>query len=115
MNYKKNIVSYVRVSQEDKDSNDDFSCSIHNQLALIKSYAKSIGLLIDKEYIDDGYSGTNFDRPGFLKLKDDIDNGTIEMVITKDISRLGRNFIETIYYISEYFVIIKRQWYKLNH
>lgn len=104
MNYKKNIVSYVRVSREDRDNNGHFSCSINNQLNLIKSYVQSIGLSIDKEYIDDGYSGISFDRPGFNSLKEDIDKGIIEMVITKDISRLGRNFIETIYYISEYFV-----------
>lgn len=104
MNHKRNIVSYVRISKEDRDRNDHFSSSINNQLKLIKSYAKSMGVVIDKEYIDDGYSGISFDRPGFLSLKEDIEKGIIEMVITKDISRLGRNFIETIYYIDEYFV-----------
>ena len=97
------VVAYVRLSQEDIDKHNDFSESIYNQIGLIKSYAKSMGLIIDKEYIDDGYSGTNFNRPGFENLIDDIENGTVGVIITKDMSRLGRNFLETAYYISEYF------------
>lgn len=100
---KELVVAYVRLSQEDYDKSERFSSSIYNQIGFIKSYAKSMGLSIDKEYIDDGYSGTNYDRPGFEKLKDDIENGLIDVIITKDMSRLGRNFIETAYYIGEYF------------
>lgn len=96
-------VAYGRLSIEDLKKENDFSSSIYNQLGFIKSYAKSMGLSIDKEYIDDGYSGINFDRPGFEQLKDDIEKGLIGVVITKDLSRLGRDFIETAYYISEYF------------
>lgn len=96
-------VAYVRLSQEDLNKLRGFSTSIYNQLDLIKSYAKSMGLRVDKEYIDDGYSGTNFDRPGFEELMNDIEKGLVNIVITKDMSRLGRNFIETAYYISEYF------------
>ncbi len=100
---KKLTVAYVRLSQEDMNKLKDFSESIYNQIGIIKSYAKSMGLKVDKEYIDDGFSGTNFDRPGFEKLIDDIEKGIIGVIITKDMSRLGRNFIETAYYISEYF------------
>jgi len=96
-------VAYVRLSQEDMNKLKDFSESIYNQIGLIKSYAKTMNLNIDKEYIDDGFSGTNFDRPGFEKLIDDIEKGIVGVIITKDMSRLGRNFIETAYYISEYF------------
>lgn len=96
-------VAYGRLSQEDINKLKEFSSSIYNQLAIIKSYTKEMGLYIDKEYIDDGYSGANFDRPAFEKLKDDIESGMVGTVITKDISRLGRNFIETAYYIGEYF------------
>ena len=96
-------VAYVRLSQEDLNKLSGFSTSIYNQLGLIKSYAKSMSLKVDKEYIDDGYSGTNFDRPGFEELINDIEKGLVNVVITKDMSRLGRNFIETAYYISEYF------------
>jgi len=100
---KKLTVAYVRLSQEDVKKTKSFSESIYNQLGLIKTYAKSMDLSIDKEYIDDGFSGMSFDRPGFNELLDDIEKGVVGAVITKDLSRLGRNFIETAYYISEYF------------
>ena len=103
MDNVKLITAYVRLSQEDLNKSKDFSESIYNQLAFIKSYAKTMGLEIEKEYIDDGYSGMNFDRPGFEDLKNDIDKGIVGTIITKDMSRLGRNFIETAYYISDYF------------
>ncbi len=97
------IVSYGRLSQEDFVKESEYSSSIYNQLGFIKSYARSMNLVVDREYIDDGYSGITFDRPGFKRLKEDIENGLIGTVITKDMSRLGRNFLETAYYISEYF------------
>lgn len=103
MKNKRFIVAYGRLSQEESDKLKKYSSSIYNQLELVKSYAISIGLSIDKEYIDDGYSGINFDRPGFESLKEDIENEFVSTVITKDLSRLGRNFLETAYYISEYF------------
>ena len=52
---------------------------------------------------DDGYTGTNFDRPDFKRMLDDINNGKINLVITKDLSRLGRDYIETGMYIEKYF------------
>ncbi len=103
MNNNGLVVAYLRLSEEDLKKEKEYSESIYNQLGCIKSYAKSMGLNIDREYIDDGYSGVNFDRPAFENLKNDIDNHLISIVITKDMSRLGRNFIDTAYYISEYF------------
>ena len=103
MNDKGLTVAYVRLSEEDQNKQKDYSESIYNQISLIKSYAKSMGMKISKEYIDDGYTGINFDRPSFEQMKDDIISGLISCVITKDMSRLGRNFIETAYYISEFF------------
>jgi len=78
--------------------------SIINQREFLTKYVKSQTNweLVDI-YIDDGYSGVSFDIPAFEKLKDDIESGSIGTVITKDMSRLGRNFIETAYYIGEYF------------
>lgn len=96
-------VAYVRLSEEDLEKKWEHSVSIYNQLSLIKDYAKQMNFSIDKQYIDDGYSGIYFDRPGFEKLIEDIEAGKISTVITKDISRLGREFIDTAYYISEYF------------
>ena len=67
-------VAYVRLSKEDINKFNEFSSSIYNQLAIIQSYTSGIGLHIDKEYIDDGYSGVNFDRPAFEKkiLKEEL-------------------------------------------
>jgi len=99
-----NVGVYIRLSKEDsyKSSNNE-SESIKNQRKLIYSYLKENKLKLYKEYIDDGYTGTNFDRPGFKSLIQDIQEGKINMIITKDLSRLGRDYIKTGYYIEEYF------------
>jgi len=65
-------VAYVRLSEEDLEKKGEYSVSIYNQLSLIKDYAKQMNFSIDKQYIDDGYSGIYFDRPGFEKLIEDI-------------------------------------------
>jgi len=99
------VVAYVRLSVEDqgKISRLEASQSIKHQLDIIRDYAKKYGYIIEKEYIDDGYSGIYFDRPAFDELLNDIEAGLVSMVITKDISRLGREFIDTTYYASIYF------------
>ena len=112
---EKYICAYVRISSEDKlKSKIELSQSIYNQLSVIKMFAKNIGLTINKEYIDDGYSGINFDRPGFEKLKEDIEKNKVAVIITKDFSRLGRNFIETAYYITEYFEKYNIRYISIN-
>lgn len=103
MNKEKMVVAYTRLSEDDIVKDGNYSKSIYNQLNEIKEFAKRLGLTIDKEYIDDGYSGINFDRPAFEKMKQAIEEEKIAIIITKDMSRLGREFIETAYYISEYF------------
>lgn len=69
----------------------------------MQRYVKENNLTQVKEYVDDGISGTTFDRPGFNNMIQDIENGTINMVITKDLSRLGRDYIKTGHYIENYF------------
>lgn len=69
----------------------------------MQRYVSENNLALIKEYVDDGISGTTFDRPGFNKMLQDIENGTINMVITKDLSRLGRDYIKTGHYIENYF------------
>ena len=98
-NYK--IAAYIRLSKEDEKNKE--SESVANQRNLIKEYLNHHNLNLKEEYIDDGYTGTNFDRPAFNKLIQDIENKQINMVITKDLSRLGRNYIKSGYYIEEYF------------
>ena len=79
------------------------SASIMNQISYIENYAKSISLVVNKNYIDDGYSGINYDRPAFEEMLKDIKKGKVNTVITKDFSRLGREYIETGYYITKLF------------
>lgn len=69
----------------------------------MQRYVKENNLTLVKEYVDDGISGTTFDRPGFNRMLTDIENKTINMVITKDLSRLGRDYIKTGHYIENYF------------
>lgn len=92
---------YIRLSREDGD--DLESESVINQKALLHEYLKRNRLSFVDEYIDDGYSGGNFNRPGFKKLIEDIESGLINCVITKDLSRLGRDHIDTGRYIERYF------------
>lgn len=93
---------YCRLSKDDDDRDGD-SSSIKTQKALLERYCKDHNYLIYDYYVDDGYSGLNFDRPDFKRLLSDIDNGSINMVITKDLSRLGRDYIQTGYYSEIYF------------
>lgn len=69
----------------------------------MQRYVKENNLTLVKEYVDDGISGTTFDRPAFNEMIQDIEIGTINMVITKDLSRLGRDYIKTGHYIENYF------------
>lgn len=90
------------MSREDDDKVLE-SESITNQKSLLLQYVKENNLRIYDIYIDDGYSGTNFDRPDFNRLLNDIESGKINMVITKDMSRLGRDYIGTGNLIEKYF------------
>lgn len=93
---------YIRLSREDDDKTLE-SESITNQKSLLLQYVKENNLRVYDIYIDDGYSGTNFDRPNFNRLLNDIELGKINMVITKDMSRLGRDYIGTGNLIEKYF------------
>ncbi|CDE24384.1 putative uncharacterized protein [Clostridium sp. CAG:440] len=92
---------YIRLSKEDGDREE--SESVVNQRKILKAYAKENKYKIYGEYIDDGYTGTNFNRPDFKRMINDIENKRINMVITKSLSRLGRDYIETGRYIETYF------------
>ena len=93
---------YIRLSREDENKTD-VSESITNQKSLLLQYVKENNLRVYDIYIDDGYSGTTFDRPGFNRLIRDCENKLVNMVITKDMSRLGRDYIKTGYYLEKYF------------
>ena len=102
MNYNAGI--YIRLSQEDKNKKyESDSESIINQKEILKDYCLKNRFNLIDEYVDDGYSGTNFDRPGFIRLIEDIKNKKINLVVVKDLSRLGRDHVMTGYYIETYF------------
>ncbi|MBE6144520.1 MAG: recombinase family protein [Firmicutes bacterium] len=99
-----NVGIYIRLSQEDKDKKyESDSESVINQKELLKSYVKNNNFNLSGEYVDDGYSGTNFDRPGFQKMLEDIKKKKINCVIVKDLSRFGRDHVMTGYYIETFF------------
>ena len=85
-----NVGLYIRLSKEDgdKEDNERNSESVLNQKSLLLNYVKENNLNLVDIYIDDGYSGLGFDRPAFNRMLDDIENKRINMVITKDLSRL---------------------------
>ncbi len=93
---------YLRISLEDGDKIE--SNSIENQRKLIYEYLNKNHFVNMIEFIDDGATGTNFNRKGFKELLENIENGNINTVITKDVSRIGRNYVKTGYYIEDYFV-----------
>ena len=92
---------YLRLSRDDE--REDESQSISNQRDYIMNYIIKNNLMLIDEYVDDGVSGTQFDREGWKRLIQDIKNGRINMVITKDTSRLGCNISQSLYYCTEYF------------
>lgn len=97
-----NVGIYLRLSKDDGD--DIESESITNQRRIIKEYiSKYENMKIYDEYIDDGYSGANFNRPDFKRLIKDIGNKKLNMVITKNLARFGRNYIESGSYIEKFF------------
>lgn len=93
---------YMRLSREDGDKEE--SSSVTNQREMLKRYvSEQENFFIVKEYLDDGYTGTNFDRPGFKQMIEDIEAGIIDTVITKDLSRLGRERLGVGHYTEIYF------------
>ncbi len=102
MKQKKYIAGlYFRLSQEDERQGE--SASIDNQRTILRKYAEEHGFEIHDEYIDDGISGTTFDRPQVQRLLDDAKTGVINTIIVKDLSRFGRNYIEVGQYIDYVF------------
>jgi len=92
---------YIRLSKEDE--NEGPSESVTNQRSLLQEFVVRNRLSVYDTYIDDGWSGTSFERPAFQRMISDIEAGKINMVITKDLSRLGRDYILTGHYMERYF------------
>ena len=92
---------YIRLSKEDESEGP--SQSVQNQESLLWEFVQQHRLSVYDTYVDDGWSGTNFDRPDFQRMIGDIEARKVNMVITKDLSRLGRDYIMTGHYMERYF------------
>ena len=103
---------YCRLSKDDMLQGD--SESIKTQKAMLTQYAKEHGFLVVEIYVDDGYSGLNFDRPSFNRMLDDIEAGKIDVVITKDLSRLGRDHLKVGHFTEIYFPMKNVRYIAVN-
>lgn len=92
---------YCRLSKDDEQAGE--SVSIETQKIMLEAFCTEHGFAIYEIYTDDGFSGLNFKRPAFTRLLEDIDGGKINLVVTKDLSRLSRDYIQTGYYTDVYF------------
>ena len=93
--------AYYRLSDEERKHGE--SASITNQRTIVREYCAQRGILLVEEFVDDGYSGGNFERPGFRAMLAHLNAGKANMVITKDLSRLGRDMTESSHYAERYF------------
>ena len=104
---------YERLSCEDETEHE--SNSITNQKSLLQAYAREKGFTNCRHYTDDGYSGGNFDRPGWHQLLEDIEAGIVKTVLVKDMSRVGRNYVETGFYTEVYFARMGVRFIAINN
>jgi len=104
---------YLRLSREDGDKTE--SDSIANQRTLLEAYAADHPeLCIVDEFVDDGYSGSNFDRPEFERMLEALQERKIDCIVVKDFSRLGRNFVETGQYLEQVFPLFGVRFIAIN-
>ncbi len=103
---------YLRLSKDDESRRE--SSSISSQRRLLMSYAKEHDFSIVKEYSDEGWSGTTFDRPAFQEMIQDIKKGKINLILTKDLSRLGRNYIVSGQYTEFFFPSMNVRFIAVN-
>ena len=93
--------AYYRLSREEAQKSE--STSISNQKKIVETYCQQHGIPILKFFVDDGWSGGNFERPGFQEMMRALESGKANVVITKDLSRLGRDMRESSYYAEQFF------------
>lgn len=112
------VAMYLRLSQDDEKYDKNFkveSNSISNQRLQIKDYiAKQQDMELAKEYVDDGYSGINFERPAFKAMMEDVITGNINCIIVKDLSRFGRDYIDSGRYLQRVFPSLDVRFIALN-
>lgn len=111
------VALYIRLSQEDSDNGQDKqeSNSVTSQKTLLNEFTDTHDdLIVYDTYIDDGFTGTDFNRPSFQRLLEDMRNGNINCVVVKDLSRLGRNYIEVGNYIEQVFPLFNIRFIAIN-
>ena len=104
-NAKYSTALYIRLSRDDENFGD--SISIEIQRKVLRQYVSENNLIVYNEYVDDGWSGTNFERPAFQRMMSDIEAGKVNCVVTKDLSRFGREHVMMDYYLE--FVFPEKQ------
>ena len=106
------VGNYYRLSKDDEKAGE--SLSIENQRLILQKYVAEQGWELVDEYVDDGYSGTNFDRPEVQRLLEDAKNGRIDIIIVKDLSRFGRNYIQVGQYVDYIFPLYNIRFIALS-
>ena len=96
-----NVGIYLRLSKDDEKAGE--SLSIDNQRKILQRYISEKGWNLVDEYVDDGWSGTNFNRPNVQRLLEDAKSGKVNIILVKDLSRFGRNYIEVGQYVDYIF------------
>ncbi len=104
---------YERLSRDDDIEGE--SNSITNQKSYLEAYALEHGFTSCHHYTDDGYSGIDFDRPGWQQMIADIEAGIVKTVLVKDMSRVGRNYVETGFYTEVYFAKMGIHFIAINN
>lgn len=104
---------YERLSRDDDMEGE--SNSITNQKSFLEAYAQEHGFTNCRHYTDDGFSGGSFDRPGWQQMISDIEAGIVKTVLVKDMSRVGRNYVETGFYTEVYFAKMGVRFIAINN
>ncbi len=104
--------AYMRLSREDGDGGESNSITVQREI--IHDFAAGRGIVIEKDYADDGWSGVNFDRPAFCDLMKDVREGKINCIIVKDLSRFGRNLVECGRYLEQVFPVLGVRFIAIN-
>ena len=111
-NAKYSAALYMRLSRDDENFGD--SVSIETQRIVLQKFAQENGLIVYDEYVDDGWSGTNFERPAFQRMISDIEAGKVNCVVTKDLSRFGREHVTMDYYLEFVFPEMNVRYIAVN-
>ena len=111
-NAKYSTALYMRLSRDDENFGD--SISIETQRKVLEQYVRENNLIVYDEYVDDGWSGTNFERPAFQRMMSDIEAGKVNCVVTKDLSRFGREHVTMDYYLEFVFPEMNVRYIAVN-